>query len=415
MVDVRPFRALRPAPGSRSGWCRRRTTWSTSRRRGRTPAAIPTRSCGCRGRRSTCAADVDPHSDEVYALGRANLDDFVARGVLVRDERADVLGLPPGDGRRACRPASWPRSSVDDYDAGRVRIHEHTRPDKEDDRVRHIDALDAQDEPVFLLVAPLGRRRRDRRARSTSREPRGRPRRARRRRAHAVGRRRPGGGRRRCTARSSEAGDLYVADGHHRSAAASRVHARAAGTAGDARRASSPSSSRSTTCTSWPTTAWSPTSRGRSVEELLVGARRGGLRRRRAAYGRGDAVGGRTSSACTSTATGSSRRARRRRRRVRPARRGSTCRCCRTGCSRPLLGIGDPRTDSRIAFVGGIRGAERDRAPRRRRARTPWASRCSRPRPPSSSRWPTPARSCRRSRRGSSPSSRAGCSCTRCD
>ena len=32
-----------------------------------------------------------------------------------------------------------------------MRTHEHTRPDKEDDRVRHIDALDAQDEPVFLL------------------------------------------------------------------------------------------------------------------------------------------------------------------------------------------------------------------------------------------------------------------------
>ena len=41
--------------------------------------------------------------------------------------------------------------SVDDYDEGRVRIHEYTRPDKELDRVKHIEALDAQDEPVFQI------------------------------------------------------------------------------------------------------------------------------------------------------------------------------------------------------------------------------------------------------------------------
>ena len=38
-----------------------------------------------------------------------------------------------------------------------------------------------------------------------------------------------------------------------------------------------------------------------------------------------------------------------------PSRRW-TCPCCRTGCCRPILGIGDPRTDKRIDFVGGIRG-----------------------------------------------------------
>ena len=36
----------------------------------------------------------------------------------------------------------------------------------------------------------------------------------------------------------------------------------------------------------------------------------------------------------------------------------STWRSCRTTCSRPILGIGDPRTDKRIQFVGGIRGSD---------------------------------------------------------
>jgi uncharacterized protein (DUF1015 family) len=42
-------------------------------------------------------------------------------------------------------------ASVDDYQSGVIKKHEHTRADKEDDRVKHIDYLDANDEPVFYL------------------------------------------------------------------------------------------------------------------------------------------------------------------------------------------------------------------------------------------------------------------------
>jgi uncharacterized protein (DUF1015 family) len=41
-------------------------------------------------------------------------------------------------------------ASVPDYDSNRIRKHEFTRPDKEDDRVRQIEALNAQTGPVFL-------------------------------------------------------------------------------------------------------------------------------------------------------------------------------------------------------------------------------------------------------------------------
>ena len=40
--------------------------------------------------------------------------------------------------------------SVDDYDRDVIRKHEHTRPDKEDDRTRHLLELRAQTGPVFL-------------------------------------------------------------------------------------------------------------------------------------------------------------------------------------------------------------------------------------------------------------------------
>ena len=42
-------------------------------------------------------------------------------------------------------------ASVDDYQSGVIKKHEHTRADKEEDRVKHIDYLDANDEPVFYL------------------------------------------------------------------------------------------------------------------------------------------------------------------------------------------------------------------------------------------------------------------------
>ena len=102
-------------------------------------------------------ADADPHSAQAYAAARAALDDLVARGVLRADAEASyyayrqhwrhVGGVQVQTGIVGC-------AAVADYLAGDIRIHEYTRPDKEDDRLRHIDALDAHDEPVFLMTAP---------------------------------------------------------------------------------------------------------------------------------------------------------------------------------------------------------------------------------------------------------------------
>ncbi|QEM67435.1 DUF1015 domain-containing protein [Geobacter sp. FeAm09] len=96
------------------------------------------------------AAGTDPHDEPVYAQGRQNLADFVRRGVLVQDDREcfyvyrQRMGEITQTGLVAC-------TSVDDYQSGVIKKHELTRADKEDDRVRHIDCLDANDEPVFYL------------------------------------------------------------------------------------------------------------------------------------------------------------------------------------------------------------------------------------------------------------------------
>jgi uncharacterized protein (DUF1015 family) len=96
------------------------------------------------------AADIDPHDEPVYVQGRKNLADFIRRGTLVRDESEcfyiyrQCMGVITQTGLVVC-------TSVDDYQSGVIKKHELTRADKEDDRVKHIDYLDANDEPVFFL------------------------------------------------------------------------------------------------------------------------------------------------------------------------------------------------------------------------------------------------------------------------
>jgi len=93
---------------------------------------------------------VDPHADEVHQQGRQNLQDFITRRVLIQ-ELADCyyiyrqrMGKIVQTGLVAC-------AAVDDYQSGVIKKHEHTRADKEEDRIRHINALDANDEPVFYI------------------------------------------------------------------------------------------------------------------------------------------------------------------------------------------------------------------------------------------------------------------------
>jgi len=91
----------------------------------------------------------DPYADEVYAKARENFDRMREQGILLQDERPGyyLYELTMGDHTQTGLVAA---ASVADYDTNRIRKHEFTRPDKEDDRVRQIDALNAQTGPVFL-------------------------------------------------------------------------------------------------------------------------------------------------------------------------------------------------------------------------------------------------------------------------
>jgi uncharacterized protein (DUF1015 family) len=91
----------------------------------------------------------DIHADEVYAKGRANLDRFFADGTLVEDPIPRLL-VYRQTWRGRTQDGFVAACSVDDYDTDVIRKHEKTRRDKEDDRVRHLLTQSAHAEPVFL-------------------------------------------------------------------------------------------------------------------------------------------------------------------------------------------------------------------------------------------------------------------------
>lgn len=92
----------------------------------------------------------DPYASEVYAKARENLDRMIDEGVLVRDSKPCYYAyrLTMGEHVQTGLVAA---ASVEAYDTDRIKKHEYTRPVKENDRVRQIEALNAQTGPVFLV------------------------------------------------------------------------------------------------------------------------------------------------------------------------------------------------------------------------------------------------------------------------
>ncbi|RLA04400.1 MAG: DUF1015 domain-containing protein, partial [Gammaproteobacteria bacterium] len=92
----------------------------------------------------------DVYSDAVYAKGVENLKQLINQGLLQRDpvDHYYVYRLTMGDHSQTGLVAV---ASVEAYNQNRIRKHEFTRPQKEQDRVNHIDALNTQTGPVFLV------------------------------------------------------------------------------------------------------------------------------------------------------------------------------------------------------------------------------------------------------------------------
>ncbi|MSR28507.1 MAG: DUF1015 domain-containing protein [Phycisphaerales bacterium] len=94
----------------------------------------------------------NPYSAAVYDRASENLESLLERGYLIRDSepRMYVYRQSKGGRRQAGLVCSV---DVEAYRAGDIRRHELTRPDKEQDRTDHIVRLQAHTESVLLTVA----------------------------------------------------------------------------------------------------------------------------------------------------------------------------------------------------------------------------------------------------------------------
>ena len=149
MATIKPFRALRPLP-----------------EKAREVASVPYDVVDSNGARRLAHGNplsflhvirpeidlpvgIDLYDERVYRRGAENLQSLVRKGVLLDEESPCVYLYRIIEGEReqtgiaAC-------CAVDDYDGGIIKKHEHTRKEKEDDRVRNMLALSAHAGPVLM-------------------------------------------------------------------------------------------------------------------------------------------------------------------------------------------------------------------------------------------------------------------------
>ncbi len=224
MIAVYPFRALMPAPGLAGKVASVPYDVVTRFEARRIGSASPASFLHVIRPEIDLPDDTPEHDDRVYDTARVNFERFMREGILVESEspafylyRLETAGISH-TGLVAC-------CSVEDYNDGRIKRHELTRHDKEDDRARHIERLGAHTGPVLMVyrsTAGVRTRLRTATARATSD---GRP----LWRFVAADGVLHTGWRIENTDRVIASFDgvdaLYIADGHHRAAAASRVAA----------------------------------------------------------------------------------------------------------------------------------------------------------------------------------------------
>lgn len=97
----------------------------------------------------------DEHGAEVYEKGVENLKRFEREGWLAPDPKPCFYLYRQKMGRHV-QIGLVAGASVDEYQRGLIKKHELTRADKEDDRTRHVELLEANDEPVFLTYSARG-------------------------------------------------------------------------------------------------------------------------------------------------------------------------------------------------------------------------------------------------------------------
>ncbi len=149
MADVQPFRALRPKPELVKQVASKPYDVLNSAEAREEAGGNPYSFLHITKSEIDLPETTDSHSGEVYNKAKDNLDAFMQRGILFREEKPcyyiyQLIMNGRSQTGLVCA------SSIDDYENDIIKKHEFTRPDKELDRINHIKTTGAQTGNVFL-------------------------------------------------------------------------------------------------------------------------------------------------------------------------------------------------------------------------------------------------------------------------
>src|SRR5882724_9757249 len=150
MATIKPFAALRPKPELASKICELPYDVMSSEEAGEIAKGNPLSFLHVSKPEIDLPGGTDVYSAQVYAKGKENFRRLISDGALRQDAKPrfylyrQIMGAHSQLGLVGA-------ASCEDYLNGVIKKHEFTRPDKEDDRVRHMEALDSQTGPVFLV------------------------------------------------------------------------------------------------------------------------------------------------------------------------------------------------------------------------------------------------------------------------
>ena len=148
-MDIRPFRGYRPIPDkARQVACRPYDVLNSDEARIEAEGN-PYSFLNVVKPEISLAPDIDEYSSEVYQAGKENFASLLEQDIFIQDEKPClyiyelVMNGRSQTGIVAC-------ASVDDYLSNRIKKHELTRPDKENDRKNHVRVSMLNAEPVFF-------------------------------------------------------------------------------------------------------------------------------------------------------------------------------------------------------------------------------------------------------------------------
>ena len=149
MATLKPFAALRPKPELAAQICELPYDVMSSEEARVMAAGNPLSFLHVSKPEIDLPAGTDLYSAEVYAKGKENFAKLIAQGALKQDDKPNFYLYRQVMGGHA-QVGLVAAASCEEYLANIIKKHELTRVDKEDDRVRHIEALNSQTGPVFL-------------------------------------------------------------------------------------------------------------------------------------------------------------------------------------------------------------------------------------------------------------------------